>query len=232
MARAWVLPPPVSVIRIHYFVTLAMAAYAQDTAFISRRAIVLVVIILLHVLLAYGLATGLARRAMEIIAPPIQTTIVEEVQQHDLPPPPPPPEFERPPVEVPPPDINIDIPAEPTQSTAITDVTDKHVAAAPPPARATNRVPPSTGKNFPNSADYYPPASMRLGEEGSAAVHVCVGPNGKPSEEPTIMKSSGSARLDEGAIKLAKAGHYNPGTEDGKPVTACVNFSIKFQLKN
>ena len=57
-----------------------MAAYAQDTAFISRRAIVLVAIILLHVLLAYGLATGLARRAMEIIAPPIQTTIVEEVQ--------------------------------------------------------------------------------------------------------------------------------------------------------
>ena len=51
-------------------------------------------------------------------------------------------------------------------------------------------------------------------------------------EEPTIAKTSGSARLDEGAIKLAKAGHYNPGTEDGKPVTACINFSIKFQLKN
>ena len=108
-----------------------MAAYAQDTAFISRRFIVLIAIIVLHVLLAYGLATGLARRAMEIIAPPIQTNIVEEVQQHDTPPPPPPPEFERPPVEVPPPDINIDIPAEPTQSTANhVDVTDKHVAAA------------------------------------------------------------------------------------------------------
>jgi protein TonB len=209
-----------------------MAAYAQDTAFISRRAIVLVVIILLHVLLAYGLATGLARRAMEIIAPPIQTTIVEEVQQHDLPPPPPPPEFERPPVEVPPPDINIDIPAEPTQSTAITDVTDKHVAAPPPAAPVSNKTNPSPGKNFPNTADYYPAASMRLGEEGAAVVHACVGPNGKLSEEPTVAKTSGSARLDEGALKLAKAGHYNPGTEDGKPTTACINFSIKFQLKN
>ena len=210
-----------------------MSAYAsqQDSTFFSRRAIVLVAIILLHVLLAYGLATGLARRAMEIIAPPIQTTIVEEVQQHDLPPPPPPPEFERPPVEVPPPDINIDIPAEPTQSTAITDVTNQHVAAAPPP-RATNRTNPSTGKNFPNTADYYPAASMRLGEEGAAVVRACVGPNGKLAEEPTVAKSSGSARLDEGALKLAKAGHYNPGTEDGKPVTACINFSIKFQLKN
>jgi protein TonB len=209
-----------------------MAAYAQDTAFISRRAIVLVVIILLHVLLAYGLATGLARRAMEIIAPPIQTTIVEEVQQHDLPPPPPPPEFERPPVEVPPPDINIDLPAEPTQSTAITDVTDKHVAAPPPAAHVSNGTNPSPGKNFPNTADYYPAASMRLGEEGSAVVHACVGANGKLSEEPTVAKTSGSARLDEGALKLAKAGHYNPGTEDGKPVTKCINFSIKFQLKN
>ena len=209
-----------------------MSAYAQDTAFISRRAIVLVVIILLHVLLAYGLATGLARRAMEIIAPPIQTTIVEEVQQHDLPPPPPPPEFERPPVEVPPPDINIDIPADPTPSTAITDVTDKHVAAPPPAVHAANGTNPSPGKNFPNTADYYPAASMRLGEEGSAVVHACVAPTGKLSEEPTVAKTSGSARLDEGALKLAKAGHYNPGTEDGKPVTKCINFSIKFQLKN
>jgi periplasmic protein TonB len=209
-----------------------MATYVQDPAFLSRRALVLVAIILLHVLLAYGLATGLARRAMEIIAPPIQTNIIEEVQQHDLPPPPPPPEFERPPVEVPPPDINIDVPVEPTQSTAITDVTDKHVDKQPPPQHTANVTRPSPGKNFPNTADYYPAASMRLGEEGSATVHACVAPTGKLSEEPTIAKTSGSARLDEGAIKLAKAGHYNPGTEDGKPVTACTTFSIKFQLKN
>jgi periplasmic protein TonB len=210
-----------------------MAAFAQqqDSTFLSRRAIVLVVIILLHVMLAYGLATGLARRAMEIIAPPIQTNIIEEVQQHDLPPPPPPPEFERPPVEVPPPDITIDLPAEPVQSTAITDVTNQPVKPAPPKA-AGNVTHPSPGKNFPNTADYYPAASMRLGEEGSATVHACVAPNGKLSEEPSIAKTSGSARLDEGALKLAKAGHYNPGTEDGKPVTACINFSIKFQLKN
>ena len=209
-----------------------MAAYVQDPSFLSRRAIVLVVIIILHVLLAYGLATGLARRAMEIIAPPIQTNIIEEVQQHDLPPPPPPPEFERPPVEVPPPDITIDVPVEPTQSTAITDVTDKPVAKPPPAQHVANVTHPSPGKNFPNTADYYPAASMRLGEEGAATVHACVGPNGKLYEEPSIAKTSGSARLDEGALKLAKAGHYNPGTEDGKPVNACMNFSIKFQLKN
>ena len=211
-----------------------MAAYAtqqQDSTFLSRRALVLIFIIALHVLLAYGLATGLARRAMEIIAPPIQTNIIEEVQQHDLPPPPPPPEFERPPVEVPPPDITIDLPAEPVASTAITDVTNQPVKQAPP-AHTSSIKPPSPGKNFPSSSDYYPAASMRLGEEGVATVHACVAPNGRLAEEPTIVKTSGSARLDEGALKLAKAGHYNPGTEDGKPIQACVNFAIKFQLKN
>jgi protein TonB len=208
-----------------------MPAYAQDASFLSRRAIVLIAIIVLHVLLAYGLATGLARKAIELIAPPIQSDIIEEVQQHDLPPPPPPPEFERPPVEVPPPDINIDVPIEAAVSTAITDVTDKHLPPAPPP-RVSNKTNPTTGKNFPNSADYYPAASMRLGEEGSAIVHACVAPTGKLSEDPTIAKTSGSSRLDEGAIKLAKAGHYVAGTEDGKATSGCFNMSIKFQLKN
>jgi protein TonB len=209
-----------------------MVAHVQDASFISRRAVVLVIIILLHVLLAYGLATGLARRAMEIIAPPIQANIVEDVQQHELPPPPPPPEFEKPPVDVPPPDINIDVPAE-TTTTAIREVENTPQVKAPPPvAKGPAGTPPSTGKNFPNSADYYPPASMRLGEEGIVVVHACVGPNGRLSEEPSVAKTSGSARLDEGGIKLAKAGRYNPGMEEGKPTTACFNFGIKFQLKN
>jgi periplasmic protein TonB len=207
-----------------------MTAYAHDSTVISRRATVFVIIILLHVALIYGLATGLARKAIELIAPPIQTNIIEEVQQHDTPPPPPPPEFERPPVEVPPPDISIDIPAEPVASTAITDVTNRPVAAAPP--RVSNHVGPKMGKNFPSSEDYYPPASTRLGEQGSVTVKACVAPTGKLSEDPTVVKTSGSSRLDEGAVKLAKAGHYLPATDDGKTIPECFMFTIKFQLKN
>jgi protein TonB len=219
------------VIQIYDFVAEKMVAHATDVSFISRRAVVLVVIVGIHLLLGYGLATGLARKAMEIIAPPIQTDIVEDVQKHDLPPPPPPPEFEKPPVDVPPPDINIEVPVE-TQTTAIQVENTPHKTEAPPPPRPSNRTAPSTGKNFPNSSDYYPPASMRLGEEGTAVVRACVGPNGRLAEDPTIAKSSGSSRLDEGAIRLAKAGRYNPGTEDGKPVQACIDFGVKFQLKN
>lgn len=210
-----------------------MAAYAHDTNFFSRRAIVFVAIVGIHLLLAYALAYGLARKVIDVIAPPIQTDIIEEVQERDTPPPPPPPEFERPPVEVPPPEVAIDIPVDTSQSTAITDVTDKPVPMAPPPPPPPKVVKrPSLGRNFPNTEDYYPASSKRLGEEGSATVKVCVGPNGKLSEDPTIAQSSGNARLDEGALKLAKAGRYVAGSVDGQPSTDCLSFRVKFELRN
>ena len=214
-----------------------MAAYVQDSNFFTRRTIVLFAIIALHVFIAWALATGLARRAIELVAPPIQTEVVEEVQKKDEPPPPPPPQMERPPVEIPPPDVAIEVPQE-TQTTAIVDVTDKPVPKAPPPPPAPVakkvQVAPKPGKGFPSSEDYYPPASKRLGEEGSANIHVCVGPNGKLTEDPTLAQTSGSARLDDGALKLAKAasGHYQPGTEDGQAAAMCTVFKIKFELRN
>ena len=214
-----------------------MAAYVPDSNFFTRRTIVLFGIIGLHIFIAWALATGLANRALELVAPPIQTEVVEEVQKKDEPPPPPPPQMERPPVEIPPPDVAIEVPVE-TQSTAIQDVTDKPVPKAPPPPPPPppkkNIVAAKPGKGFPTAEEYYPPASKRLGEEGSANVHVCVGPNGKLTEDPSLAQTSGSARLDEGALKLAKAasGHYQPGTEDGQPIASCTVFKIKFELRN
>lgn len=210
-----------------------MAAYAHDTNFFTGRSLVLAIIIGLHVFIGWALATGLARRAIEVLAPPIQTDIVQEVEKKDQPPPPPPPEFQKPPVEVPPPDVTIDMPVETQNTTAITNVTTKHVEAPPPPARATSRTAPGPGKGFPNTEDYYPNASRRLEEQGIVVLNVCVDQSGKLTQEPTVEKSSGSPRLDEGGLKLAKAGsgHYKPGTEDGKPVSGCGKFGIRFQLR-
>jgi protein TonB len=136
---------------------------------------------------------------------------------------------------VPPPDVQINVPVE--TSTAIQDVTDRHIVAAPPPPpppKPVNRVSGGPGKGFPSTEDYYPAASKRLGEEGAVVVHVCVGSNGKLTEEPTVQQSSGSARLDEGGVKLAKAGsgHYRAATEDGQAVNSCFPFRIKFELRN
>lgn len=209
-----------------------MAAYAHDANFLSRRAIVLVIAFALHVFIAWALATGLAQQVVEMVAPPIDADIVEEMDQQDQPPPPPPPEMERPPVEVPPPAVSIDIPIETTTSTALTNVTDKPRPVAPPPRpvqKVHARIDP---KRFPNTEDYYPPSAKRLGQEGSPVVRVCVGPDGRLTEAPSIAQSSGTAALDEGAVKVAKAGRYIAGSEDGKPVAECLSFKVTFQLKD
>jgi protein TonB len=197
----------------------------------TRRGAVVVAILALHGFIAWALATGLARRAIEVLAPPIQTTIVEETKKEEAPPPPPPPQFERPPVELPPPDVSINVPVE-TETTAIR-VTNTPVVKAPPVAVAKPGTNVGFGKGFPNSDEFYPDASRRLEEQGVVTVHVCVGPDGKITEEPTVAKSSGSARLDGGGIKLARAGsgRYVPATEDGKPITKCINYNVKFQLR-
>jgi hypothetical protein len=54
------------------------------------------------------------------------------------------------------------------------------------------------------------------------------------ASDPAIAQSSGSARLDEGALKLAKAGsgHYRSTTENGTPVSYCYPLRIRFELRN
>jgi len=109
------------------------------------------------------------------------------------------------------------------------------VKSAPPaPAAPTRRTAAGVGgRGFPSSDDYYPDASRRLEEQGVVTVHSCIDGSGKLTEEPSVTKSSGSNRLDGGALKLAKAasGKYTPATEDGKGVPACINFNVKFQLR-
>jgi protein TonB len=86
-----------------------MAAHLEaDSGFFTRRGIVVAAILALHVFIAWALASGLARRAIEIIAPPIQTVIETETHKEAPPPPPPPPTFERPPVEIPPSDTIVE----------------------------------------------------------------------------------------------------------------------------
>lgn len=96
-----------------------------------------------------------------------------------------------------------------------------------------NRVPGGPGAGFPNAEEFYPPAAKRLGEQGIAAVRVCVDGTGRLAEVPTVAQSAGSPRLDAGAIRLAQAGsgHYRPATENGRPVSSCYAFRVRFMLQ-
>lgn len=211
-----------------------MAAYSSphDSQFFTRRAITFAVAVGVQVLIVALFASGLANRVISVVAPPIQTDIVQEVQKRDTPPPPPPPKMEHPPVEVPPPDVAINVPVE-TNSTAITNVTTKHVVKAPPPppprkvVRTYARLDTS---HSPPTDDYYPPTSKRLGEQGTAVVDTCFGPTGRVDGVPKVQTSSGSSRLDDAAVKWASHARAIPATVDGKPVAGCVPFRVKFVL--
>lgn len=201
---------------------------ASDSSFISSRAIVFFIIVGFHVLIVWGLASGLARKVVEVIAPPIETDIIEEVDERPEPPPPPPPEMERPPVEVPPPEVAIEIPVETT--TAIQDVTNRPPPPKPPPPRVVQRNPPKLDiRRSPATDEYYPPASRRSNEEGVTTVRACVGADGRTGNA-TIERTSGYPRLDEAAVKWAQRARWSPGTEDGKPVEMCAPFNVRFQL--
>jgi protein TonB len=207
-----------------------MAAYAQQNS--SRRLVVLGAIIAFHVLLAYGLVTGLARKVVEVIAPPLVTDIIEEMEQEDKPPPPPPPQMERPPVEVPPPEVSIDIPMEATQTTALTNVSDRPQPPPAPPAppAVVRKAPKLDVKRSPSTDEYYPPSARRAEIEGVVTVRACVAPDGKTSGDPSVTKTSGNSSLDEAAVKWARRARWAAGTEDGKPVEMCSQFNVRFKL--
>ena len=207
-----------------------MTAYAQhDPSFVSRRTTAVLLIVCLHGVLIYFLAAGLVHKMVAVIPSLIQVGAMDEMPPHHPPPPPPQPTLAPTRLEVPEPDLTVDVP--PDGNT----IRDPVIQESPPsPPKVLNRVPGGPGKGFPNTDDYYPSAARRLGEKGIASVRVCVDPNGLLTAEPMIAQSSGSARLDEGARKLAKAGsgHYRATTEAGRPVNSCYPFRIRFELRD
>jgi protein TonB len=202
-----------------------------STPMLSRRALVFLGIVALHVGFVYVLNAGLAEQAVETVFGPIETKMIEEVTEEEDKPPPPPPKIETaPPPFVPPPDISIDLPVETTTTTAITATTQKPVAKPPPPA-AVVRVPPKQNprRPMPISTEDYPPQSRRLGEEGVTIVRLYVLADGSIGDVQ-VATSSGFPRLDETAVKKLKRWRVNPGTENGKPVPMWMDLRVVWKI--
>jgi len=197
-----------------------------------RRALVFMLIVGFHVFLIYALANGLGHRVVELIAPPLEADISEKLEKRDEPPPPPPPTLERQQVEIPPSDLDIQVPVDVTP-TAITNTTNQvQPKVVGPPPKAVLRVPPKLDvKRSPTTDDYYPPPSRRAGEEGITTIHACVSADGHTAGTATVEKSSGFARLDDAAIKGAPRAGWAPATADGKPIDGgCSQFNVRFKL--
>ena len=208
-------------------------APAADTSFFTRRGLVFLFIVLLHVGMFYVLASGMSHRIVEVVLGPIETRLIEEAPKTDEPPPPPPPKIETPPPFVPPPDVSIVIPQDAAPTTAIRTTTTVAPVAQPPPAPVAPKVagtPPRSDPKRPLSQPEYPPWSRRAGEAGTVILEVYVNENGR-ADDVRVKKSSGFPKLDEAAVREVKRSwRLVPGTENGKPVPMWGQFAVTFKL--
>jgi TonB family protein len=204
--------------------------------YFSLRSATLFLIAGLHFALFYGMITTLSHTRGSTTPPDLQNTVVKPV------PPVTSPSQEtvvknftisvpRPDTETPPlPPMQSDVRAEYNERPVVRDL-----PAQPPetPTHIVSHVAGGPGAGFPEMAEFYPSHSIRLGEEGISTVRVCVDSRGRLTSEPATVNGSGSARLDEAALKLARAGsgHYRAATDDGQPVNSCYAFGVRFQLK-
>lgn len=111
------------------------------------------IVILVHIVIIWALASGLARKAAEKIVGPLDVKVIEEKVKPPPPPEkvvPPPPDLKAPPPPfVPPPEFQVTAPAPPApaiQSTQVAPPVQAEVRPAPPPAPAAAPVAKAPGK--------------------------------------------------------------------------------------
>jgi TonB family protein len=212
---------------------LGIGYLQDDTGLFSRRSTTLVLVVGLHIAVFYGLMTG-TFNINKLISSPLQNLVLPEPHPQALPPPAPPPSLIHDKIEavIPefPPTRNVD------ENVTVDPQPPSTQPPSPPsaPPHVVTLVPGGPASGFPNTDDFYPSVAKRMEEQGIATVRVCVDANGRLTSDPTTEQSSGSTRLDEGALRLAKAGsgHYRASTEDGRPVSSCYPFRVRFQLRN
>jgi protein TonB len=191
------------------------------------------IVIVLHLIVAYGIVTGLGKRMVSKMAEAVETKIIEDVKPPpppETPPPPPPPEMKAPPPPfIPPVEVNVQTP--PPQQNVIANTT----AAKPTTTEIDRRPPvpdappappakPAGPARTPAVADFntcskpeYPKSSLRNEETGVSTVSFLIASDGGVKDSK-VTKSSGFRDLDKAAqVALGKC-RFKPATENGQPV--------------
>jgi TonB family protein len=210
----------------------------ENSKLFSRRTATFLLVASLHAAVLCGLAVGVSSKFLKVTPPQLE---IHQIDKTLLP-------IDLPPLQTPdltatridlrrPDDVHW---SEPPDSPPPGDVPQMprevqggEPPRAPPPVMV-NRVQGGPGIGFPSAHDFYPAGAIHRGEQGIATVSACVDGSGRLTSNPIIVQSTGSSRLDEGALTLAIAGsgHYRATTENGKPVNSCYSFRIRFDLKN
>ncbi len=210
--------------------------YSHDeSSLFSRRSATFLLVASLHAAVLCGLAVGLSSNFVKLSPHRLEATVIEKtLPPRNLPAPSKPvmtaPTIDQPPVNALPP-----IERDPAQTEPVRETSGELPGSVMPPAVpvAVNRVQGGPGIGFPSADDFYPSSAIRREEQGIATVKACVDRDGRLTSDPTIIRPTGSPRLDQGALRLAMAGsgYYRASTEDGRPVNSCYPFNIRFNLR-
>jgi protein TonB len=201
------------------------------------------IVIVLHLIVAYGLVTGLGKRLVTKMMEPVETKIIEEVKPPpppDVPPPPPPPEMKAPPPPFIPP-VEVQVQTPPPPQNVIANTTQQKPATTEivkaPPAAPAPAAPPAKGPSRTEAvADFntcakpeYPKSSLRNEETGVSTISFLIGVDGHVMDSK-LQKSSGFRDLDKAAqLALGKC-RFKPAMVDGQPQQAWVAVQYVWQL--
>ena len=219
-------------------------SYAERKQMSSNRTAALVVVALIHLALGYALVTGLAYNVMNQAAEDLKTFDVEE----EPPPPeevPPPPENQPdtpppPQVAAPPPLVRTPVVSSPVQATPNPPpFVPTPVARPAPPAPPA---PPPVRKIEPQSASGnlqglfresdYPSSALDNEEQGTVAVVLSIGANGRVSN-CSVSSSSGSRTLDSATCRvLTSRARFTPARDSsGNATTGTFRQRITWRLE-
>ena len=211
----------------------------------DRRLIGFIAVIVLHIVMVYALLNGLARKIVEVVLPPLETRIIEEVKPPPLDrllPPPLPKLAAPPPPYVPPPEVRVQIVQTAPTITAVTNV--KPLEPVPPPAAVAPApvvaaAPAPAPRNPVKVAAVvdakscekpaYPAASLRAGETGIVLLNFLIDVDGNVLDSK-VERSSGSRRLDEAAREGLKLCKFRAATVDGRPEQSWARMEYAWKL--
>jgi len=213
-------------------------SYANRKQMSSNRTAAIIIVALIHIALGYALVTGLAYNVLKKAAEDLKTFDVEE----EPPPPeekPPPPEENVPPppqIVAPPPIVRTNTVAPPIVSVNIAPPpVITQTAPPPPPAPPAPRVSQAARAkgNLPSlfSTDDYPQSAIRNEEQGTTAVRMTIGTDGRVTD-CSITQSSGSSALDQATCNiLRRRARFTPAKDQaGNPITDSFSQRIRWEL--
>jgi protein TonB len=198
------------------------------------------IVILLHVLVAYGIVTGLGKRMVTKMAEAVETKIIEEQKPpppKEIPPPPPPPEMKAPPPPFIPP-VEVSVQQPPQVQTAIA-VSSSAKPASNELAKSQATVAPANANPIRVAAvaDFntcakpeWPKASLRNEETGTVTLSFLIGVDGRVADSK-ILQSSGFRDLDKAAVVGISKCKFKPGLNDGKPEQAWMQMQYVWTLE-